>query len=331
MFGGLDMAVYTSLSDSDMQALLARFNLGDLRNFTGAADGIENTTYFVTCQRAQDAERHYVLSIIETGDYAQIRFCSALTTRLHEAGLPVPCPLPDRQGESLQTLQGKPALLFDRAPGQHLVTVNASHCRAIGDYLARSHQAALHLGIDHPNQRGVLWMNQATQALADKLAPGEAALLQDQNQRYRQMSAVSPNLPRGPIHGDLFRDNALFHNDRLTAVIDFYNACCDWLLLDVAVAVNDWCCDSEGEIVREQAEALLVSYHAVRPFTLCEHQYWQDLLCLAATRFWVSRLLVRYCPELVGGVFRRKDPSEFLDKLERRMVSVPPLPGKPAR
>jgi len=328
---GCDMAVYTPLSEADLQDLLSRFALGDLIRFAGAAGGIENTTYFLTCQLPSEPSRDYVLSIVETGDEPQILFSSALTTALHRAGLPVPCPIPDSGGQALQHCLGKPALIFPKAAGQHLVNVSVDHCRAIGEFQARAHKAAATLTLQHPNQRGVLWLNEATHALLDKLPSGDAALLQEQSQRYRRMSETSPDLPWGAIHGDLFRDNALFKDDRLVAVFDFYNACDDWLLLDVAIAVNDWCCDGDGEIDKGRANALINAYHRVRPFTRCEHQYWQDMLCLAATRFWVSRLLVRHCPDLMGGKFRLKDPDEFREKLQCRMVNFPALPDKPLR
>jgi len=47
-----------------------------------------------------------------------------------------------------------------------------------------------------------------------------------------------PDLPRGPVHGDLFRDNALFESGRMSAVFDFYFAGVDVLLFDVAVCAN---------------------------------------------------------------------------------------------
>ncbi|RLA42776.1 MAG: homoserine kinase, partial [Gammaproteobacteria bacterium] len=44
------MAVYTEVEGEQIQALLGDLDLGRLRTFEGVADGVENTTYFVTTE-----------------------------------------------------------------------------------------------------------------------------------------------------------------------------------------------------------------------------------------------------------------------------------------
>ncbi|HLQ02910.1 MAG TPA: phosphotransferase, partial [Burkholderiales bacterium] len=132
------------------------------------------------------------------------------------------------------------------------------------------------------------------------------------------------DLPRGPVHADLFRDNVLFEGDRIGGVIDFYFAGIDALLFDVAVAVNDWCVDSAGEIDGERARALLAAYRATRDFTRAEGEAWPVLLRAAALRFWVSRLYDFYLPR-AGELTHAHDPEHFRRVLEARRARPFPL------
>ena len=56
-----------------------------------------------------------------------------------------------------------------------------------------------------------------------------------------------------------FVDNALFNDSEgIAGIIDFYYACKDALLLDVAIAVNDWCTTDDGGLDAMRAEAFFV-------------------------------------------------------------------------
>src|SRR5690606_5678286 len=83
-----------------------------------------------------------------------------------------------------------------------------------------------------------------------------------------------PDLPRGPVHADLFRDNTLFEDGRISGVIDFYFAGVDCLLYDVAVCVNDWCLAPQGALDAERLGALLTAYHGGRPVSALEREAW---------------------------------------------------------
>ncbi len=77
---------------------------------------------------------------------------------------------------------------------------------------------------------------------------------------------------------------------------------------------------------RDLARALLESYHDIRPFNRAERQYWQDLLCFAATRFWVSRLLAVHAPQATPGNSALKEPDVYRGKLRQRLIGCPALP-----
>ena len=47
------MAVYTEVSDSELEAFLADYDIGQAESFKGIAEGVENTNYVLTTTRGQ--------------------------------------------------------------------------------------------------------------------------------------------------------------------------------------------------------------------------------------------------------------------------------------
>ena len=60
------MAVFTQVAFDDAAALAARLSLGSLRELRGITAGIENTNYFLICERGD-----YVLTVFERLSAAQ--------------------------------------------------------------------------------------------------------------------------------------------------------------------------------------------------------------------------------------------------------------------
>ena len=124
--------------------------------------------------------------------------------------------------------------------------------------------------------------------------------------------------PRGPVHNDLFRDNAMFVGDTISGVFDFYFAGVEAWLFDLCVCLNDWCIDrATGELQPEKAQALQSAYEAVRPLTPSERAAMPRMLRAAALRFWLSRLADWHAPR-EAHVLQPHDPGHFERVLRAR-------------
>ncbi|MCB1615391.1 MAG: homoserine kinase [Pseudomonadales bacterium] len=304
------MAVYTKITEGELCSLLELYGLSGLAACEGASEGIENTTYFVTLNNGSK----YVLTIFEGADKSSLPFYAKLTRVLSEAGLPVPAPIVDRHGQMLQRLHEKPALLFPRAKGSHRTRASIVDCAAIGAMLARIHLTLLEQKTDlkAPNPRGLDWFESVMKDLSERVDEASRALFTRLLSVRSRLDAMT--LPVGLIHGDLFLDNTLFFEGRLSAVIDFYNAGEDILLLDLAIVANDWCCDALGELDRQKVSALKAAYATERNLSAQENQAWAMLLAWAAGRFWLSRLKSQLDNEA-----HQKDPGQYRKILERRL------------
>ena len=297
------MSVYTPVSRPQLEAFIEHYECGELRDYAGISAGIENTNYFVTT-----SEGSYVLTLFEALTAAELPYFLELMAFLAERGLPSAHPLADKSGAYLRELQGRPAALVQRLQGASVMQPGLEHCRAVGAVLGRMHVAGQTFPARRQNDRGSAWWYQMRDKLYELLNVDDRALLDDELEWQRLHQ--SPDLPTGIIHADLFRDNVLFDDSRLSGMIDFYYACDGDLLYDLAITVNDWCCDEGSGLDRTRVVELLRAYHQQRPLLTIEREAWPLNLRAGALRFWLSRLHdVHFQRD--GEITHTKDPLPF--------------------
>lgn len=306
------MSVYTSVGRDELTAWLAPLAVGPLEDFAGIAAGMQNSNYFVTA-----GGQRRVLTLFEHLAPRDLEFYLALQDHLALRGIPCPRPLATGDGHFWRPLAGKPAALFTCLPGACIEAPTPAHCRVLGEMLARLHLAGADFPAPLPNPCGAAWREATGRALAPLLSVDERGRLLAELDF--QAAQDYSGLPRGIVHGDLFRDNALWQDDRLGGVLDFYFAGEDCLLFDLAVAANDWCADDAS------LRAMVAGYGARRPLLAAEATAWPAMRRAAALRFWLLRLEVRHHPR-PGSVVTIKDPDHFGDLLQRLRLAPDELP-----
>jgi homoserine kinase type II len=306
------MAVFTVVSDSELEPWLQRFDVGRLVSIEGIVAGIENTNYRVTTEHLGQ-KRRFVLTLFERLAAEQLPFYLGLMRHLAQAGIPCPNPLPDLDGQILGTLAGKPATLVTWLSGADLTDPSAHACGRIGALLARMHLATLDYAGAQPNLRGLPWWCEVTPRLLPFLQNAQRDLLEDELAFQIEQSSrgEAERLPRSAVHADLFRNNVLFDGDEVGGVIDFYFAGVDTWLFDLAVTANDWCIDlTTGQWDHSRLNALLEAYQSVRPLESAERRAWPAAQRAGALRFWISRLFDVHLPR-PAQVIVPHDPTHF--------------------
>ncbi len=298
------MAVFTTFSESSLARYLAMYGIGDLKHFEAITGGIENSNYFVTLEDG-DQTFEFVLTITEDLSFEDAPFFNNLFSELARRNLPVPNPERTLDGMSSTIFCGKPTWLFPRLPGKHPLTVTTAQCEAIGVALASIHLSATGGKYTRSNPYDSAWAKSTLGRVAGHLTAEDRNNLVSITDEYNSF-VQSSDLPTGIIHGDLFRDNALFDGNTLTGVIDFYHACQDYYAQDVAITVNDWCTDADGSTSPERLSALLKGYNSVRELSSAEQDALPQLRRFGAMRFVLTRLISGE-----DGAYL-KDPAEFL-------------------
>lgn len=317
------MAVYTPVSHDELKDFLAQYSQGELVTFAEIGDGIENSNYFVTLNNPRKAakQQRWVLTLFENLSTTQLPFFLHLMNWLADKGFPVPAPCPRKDGAMNGELKGKPAILVPCFNGRSIDRPTAEHCRQVGRFVADMHQALEHCPQTRQPPRDIGWMREKETSLATRLPSSELKWVSRAIDHYQTMKPEMDQCPQGLVHADLFRDNVLFDGDSISGVIDFFHACTDSLMFDVAVIANDWTADSHGQHETAKLNALVEGYSSVREITDSERLLLPDFMHLAALRFWLSRLESRYLPgyqqQSTEGD-KTKDP----DELKRIIMSL---------
>lgn len=305
------MAVYTEVSDEELAAFLATYDIGEVLSYKGIAEGVENTNYFL-----HTTSGSYILTLYEKRvRETDLPFFLGLMEHLASRGLNCPQPVRNRVDEPLGRVAGRPGVIVSFLTGVSVRRPTARHCLAVGGALAQLHLAAADFCMKRPNALSLTsWPSlfETARGEADEVASG---LAERTARELDHLAKVWPSsLPGGVIHADLFTDNVFFLGDELSGLIDFYFACTDAFAYDLAICLNAWCFEPDGAFNRTKGRAMIAGYEAVRRLEAEEAAALPTLCRGSALRFMLTRL-VDWLNVPPGALVKPKDPLEYDRKL----------------
>jgi homoserine kinase type II len=311
------MAVYTEVSDDELEEFVAEYDIGDVVSCKGIAEGVENSNYLLQTERGT-----YILTLYERRvNPADLPFFLGLMEHLADRGLACPTPLHGRDGRALRSLCGRPAVIVTFLKGMWPRRISLGHCSELGAAMADMHLKGADFAMTRPNDLSVTGWRPLFEAARDRAGEVKNGLADFIEAELDYLERSWPTgLPVGLIHADLFPDNVFFladkaaGSDRMSGIIDFYFACTDFLAYDIAVCLNAWCFEPDGAFNATKARLMLSNYRKVRPLSADELDALPLLARGAATRFLLTRLY-DWLNTPPGAMVKRKDPLEYYKKL----------------
>ena len=306
------MAVYTEVSDEELEEFLSQYDLGGLVSFKGIAEGVENTNYLLGTGTGT-----YILTLYEKRVHRRdLPYFLGLMEHLAGQGIVCPTPIRGGDGKALRELCSRPAAIISFLDGVWPRRVQPRHCALLGATMARMHLAGASFEGERVNALSIEgWRRlfRQVEARADEVRPDLAAEIA---RELAHLEAHWPrDLPAGIIHADLFPDNVFFLADKLSGLIDFYFACNDFFAYDLAICLNAWCFETDGSFNITKARQMLSAYRRVRPFSDTELEALPLLARGSALRFLLTRLY-DWLNHPDGAWVKPKDPLEYLQKLK---------------
>ncbi len=314
------MAVYTEVTDEALSAFLAEYDLGRVLSFKGIAEGVENSNFLLRTEAGP-----FILTLYEKRVHEDdLPFFIGLMEHLAERGVTCPQPVRARNGSALGRLAGRAAAIVTFLEGLWIRRPKAHHCAQVGEALARMHEAGQGFPLRRPNALSLQGWPQlfaTAKARADEVSPGLAA--ETEAELTALQRSWPRDLPAGVVHADLFPDNVFFLGDRLSGLIDFYFACDDFFAYDLAICLNAWCFELDGEFNVSKGMAMISGYEQVRRLEAAEVEALPWLARGSALRFMLTRL-VDWLNVPPGALVAPKNPLEYLAKMRfhQRVLSA---------
>jgi homoserine kinase type II len=321
------VGTFTVLGESELGELAEAFNLGTIASSRTIAAGTINSNFELTTERGR-----FFLRVNEGKAEADVAWESRLVGALAAAGVITPPPLPARDGRPYAPLGStrvsesgagpaatKWVSVFPWRDGAHLAAemITPAIASTFGGALGDLHRAALELPAAW--RRGSIYDHdhlvarfQRFERVHDPVLGDAKRILGEELTIAADAASIRRRATHGIIHGDLFRDNVLWQDGRITAILDFEQASGGSLAYDLAVCINDWCWSS-GQPRVELARALIEGYERVRPLTDGDRAALPYEIRAAATRFTITRITDVYLARVTNP---EKDFRAFLARVE---------------
>jgi homoserine kinase type II len=306
------MALLTPVSLDDARRLGALYGL-DVASIAPIPAGSVNTNLALSLAGGGRA----FLRVYEEQTLATAPGEARLLNHLASHGVPTPRPLPlaATPGAFIAEHAGKPVAVFPWVAGDMLCqrSVTPDAAAQIGAALARVHLAAASFSAP-PSRFGPVELRARIDGVRalPRLPPALSPVVDALSARLDRFSGRAPGQDgAGLVHGDLFRDNVLWQDGRIAALLDFESASHESYPFDLMVTILAWCF-GDG-LDQSLSRAMAQAYAAVRPIPEAEAERLHDEGSFAALRFAITRVtdyeLRPRHPE-GGGAF--KDYRRFL-------------------
>lgn len=308
------MAVYTQVSAEAAAALLARYDVGKLTAMKGIAEGVQNSNFLIETDCAK-----FILTLYERSvDPADLPYFHDMLAHLHSRGCLVPRFIEDREGRWLQDVAGRKGCLIEFLSGVSVSEPQAEVAHNVGQALGAMHIALDDFQGSRPNPLGLSdWrplFEKCDPTESEKLLTGLSARISAECD-YLERNWPS-NLPTSAVHVDLFPDNVLVLDDKVTGLIDFYFACTDARAYDLAVTHSAWSFSADGSVYNAQiGDAIVAGYLKQVNLDGAERAALTILARGSCLRFLLTRLY-DWINTPADAMVSRKDPLAFLRRLE---------------
>lgn len=241
------MAGYTLLETADIAELLSFYDLGCVMQSNPMEGGQANSSYKINTDRGI-----FILSVCDEKNKDEVAYLTSILSHLNKHGFPTSRPVAARDGSFLIEHENKPVYVKHYVVGEMVRDLSQEMLVQLGAVVSVLHSIPPVTNMPTLFPYGLETFTELT-----GIAHPYCSWLNERRDFLQQ--AIDPDMRKGLIHGDIYWDNLLFLNNKLTAVLDFEEACYYYTLYDLGVCVIG-CCSGHQGLETAKVQALLRGY-----------------------------------------------------------------------
>lgn len=238
------------LSEKEIVAILAQFNINNISSFKLLSGGFQNTNLLVESENGK-----YVLCICEKATEEEAKELAHLLKHLETNNFNTSKIIQSTKKESIIIWKGKPVMIRAFLEGTIQKDLSSDLLKFIGKELAKLHQ------IDAPEYlpKQLSYGKEQFGKVKKYAANSEFDIWLEKVLEYTE-PYFKLNLPTAFIHSDVFWNNVIISEDENTATImDFEESANYYRVFDIGMTIIGIC--GEGKIVNmEKVKYLLEGY-----------------------------------------------------------------------
>ena len=309
------MAVYTKINSKHINYIEKNYNIGKIKSFAGIKKGIENTNYLLKTKN-----KRFILTLFEKRvQKKDLPFFMNLMDKMNKQKINCPKPQRNKKGSFLIKIKNKTGSIVSFVEGKDKLKLNHKNCYEIGKNIAKLHRASKKIKLYRKNSLSLKEWPKLLSKIGNKSKVINTNLNSLMKNSLLQIKNKWPkNLPRGIIHADLFIDNIFFKKNKFNGYIDFYFACNDFLMYEIAICINALCFDKRNNkfiFNKKKSRNLIRGYSKIRSLSSKEKRSLNILCRGAALRYLLTRTY-DYLNTPKNAVIRIKNPREYIQKLK---------------
>jgi homoserine kinase type II len=274
----MDMPVRTTISETDLPAILSNYDLGEYRDFKTFAEGAGHTLLL------EMSKRKVVLRYYEKLTEAHVDFEVQLLNFLQSKNYPAPAIIKNRSGESASKCKGKPYVIVEFVEGKHGGNgsgfFDAEQAVEVVKVVAQLHNLTKDYRPDYFSSCEVFDVEYCWGQFQKMHPP----LLETEKGKWFRTELdqleFPAEMPKGVCHGDLNYGNFLFKNGKVVAVLDFDMPIYTFLIYDIANLIYWWPSPPQKQSTAEKAAQIVREYSKWRELSEVERAHILDALKL---------------------------------------------------